>query len=61
MVGSYGIYAIPIGMLAGYLGFYAWFAAFRSLKSLKISFLEFEKKSFLLPFIILILYCFYAL
>jgi hypothetical protein len=43
-------------MLAGYLGFYAWFAAFRSLKSLKIAFWDFEKKAFLLPFLVLILY-----
>ena len=56
LVSSLGIYAIPIGMLAGYLGFYAWYAAFYSLKSLKISFWSFELKAFLLPFLILIFY-----
>lgn len=57
LVGSLGIYAIPIGMLAGYLGFYAWYAAFHSLKSINTSFWNFEKKVGLLPLSILIIFC----
>jgi hypothetical protein len=33
---SYEIYAFPLGMLAGYLGFYSWFSAIVSHKSLSI-------------------------
>jgi hypothetical protein len=40
-----GLFAFPIGMLVGYLGFYAWYAASYSLKSLSIRFFEFEKKA----------------
>lgn len=38
-----GLYAIPIGMLIGYLGFYSWYAAFYSYRSLLITAWKFEK------------------
>lgn len=47
-----GLYAIPVGMLIGYLGFYSWYAAYHSLKSLNINFYSFEKKALILPFTI---------
>jgi len=47
------LYAIPIGMLAGYLGFYSWYAAYNSLKSINTSFLKFEVKGSFLPLLIL--------
>lgn len=50
-----GIYAIPMGMLAGYLGFYAWYAAYYSYKSLSIRFLDFEYKTSFIPIIIFII------
>jgi len=56
LVNYLGIYAIPIGMLAGYLGFYAWFAAYHSLKSLSVGFFVFEKKAMLFPFMFFILF-----
>lgn len=44
-----GLYAIPLGMIAGYLGFYAWFAVYYSLKSLNMRFFEYERKASLIP------------
>jgi hypothetical protein len=51
-----GIYAVPCGMLAGYLGFYAWYAAKYSYRSLNIDFWTFEKKTSLIPVFIVVLY-----
>jgi len=51
-----GIYAVPFGMLAGYLGFYAWYAAKYSYSSLNVSFWNFEKKALLIPMLVLSLY-----
>ncbi len=51
---QYELYAIPIGMLTGYLGFYAWFSAYHSLKSLNVHFIEFESKALGLPLLLLI-------
>ena len=53
---SLQLYAIPVGMIAGYLGFYAWYAGLHSYKFMNTSFLKFEIKSSVLPFCILILY-----
>lgn len=55
------LYAIPIGLLAGYLGFYAWYSAYHSYSFMKIGFFAFEKKASLLPFGIFILYTIYKL
>ncbi|MBK0380684.1 lipopolysaccharide biosynthesis protein [Mucilaginibacter segetis] len=51
-----GIYAIPAGMLCGYLGFYAWYAAMHSLKSLNVNFFKFEFKVSAIPAGIFVLY-----
>ena len=56
MIHKYQLYAIPIGMLAGYLGFYSWYAAYHSLKSINKNFFEFEKKTMALPALIFIGY-----
>lgn len=58
---DYKIYAIPIGMLAGYLGFYSWFASYRSYKLLNENFFSFERKANLLPISILFVYIFVTL
>jgi O-antigen/teichoic acid export membrane protein len=56
IVSYVGIYAIPIGMLAGYFGFYAWFAAYNSVKSIPISFLSFERNATAIPMLVLVGY-----
>ncbi len=58
---SLGLYAVPIGMLAGYLGFYAWFAAYHSLKSINSSFFKFEYKVSSIPAVIFLIYTIIAL
>jgi O-antigen/teichoic acid export membrane protein len=56
MINNYGLYAFPIGMLAGYLGFYVWYAAYNSLKSINENFYSFEIRSSFLPLIVLIIF-----
>lgn len=56
LVKSCGIYAIPLGMLAGYLGFYSWYAAKYSYKSLNTSLWIFEKKASLVPIVLMLIY-----
>ncbi|GAB2527009.1 polysaccharide biosynthesis protein [Spirosoma aerophilum] len=56
LINTYQIYAIPIGMIAGYLGFYAWYSAYYSYKSIHISAFKFEYKVSLVPFMLLIIY-----
>jgi len=51
-----GVYAIPVGLIIGYLGFYAWYAAGHSYKSMRVSFWKFEKKAALLPALMLQIY-----
>lgn len=56
-----GLYAIPVGMIIGYLGFYSWFSASRSLKLLGLGFFKFERYTSLPFATILILYYIFAL
>lgn len=51
-----GIYAIPIGMFIGYLGFYTWYAARHSYRSINSSFWSFEKDVSLIPLGIVLFY-----
>ncbi|QEM11997.1 hypothetical protein [Mucilaginibacter rubeus] len=51
-----GIYAIPIGMIIGYLGFYSWYAAIYSYRSININFWTFEKQTTLLPLLVTTVY-----
>jgi hypothetical protein len=55
------LYAIPIGMIAGYLGFYAWYAGMHSYKFMNTTFVKFETKASGLPFCILVLYALVSL
>jgi hypothetical protein len=48
-IGTLQLYAVPIGLLAGYLGFYAWYAMYYSYKSLNMSIFDFELKASLVP------------
>lgn len=56
LINSYQIYAIPIGMIAGYAGFYAWYSAYFSYKSIHVNAFKFEYKVSLLPIVLLIIY-----
>ena len=56
LIKSCAIYAIPLGMLAGYLGFYSWYASKHSYKSLNSSFWHFEKKASLVPIVLMLIY-----
>jgi hypothetical protein len=51
-----GIYAVPVGMLFGYLGFYSWYAAKHSYSSINISFTKFEAQTSLLPIVLMLIY-----
>jgi len=51
-----GLYAVPIGMLVGYLGFYAWYAAKYSYRSMNVSFWWFEKQTSLFPVLAMVVY-----
>lgn len=50
------IYAIPVAMLVGYLGFYSWYAVGYSLRSIEYNFFSFEKKTVLIPLLIFVAY-----
>jgi hypothetical protein len=56
LFGKYELYAIPAGMLAGYLGFYAWYSAYHSIRSLEVNFFVFEAKTVVVPSALLIIF-----
>jgi hypothetical protein len=56
LLSKFKLYAIPVGMIAGYLGFYAWYAAMHSYRLMKTTFLQFELKASGLSFCILAIY-----
>jgi hypothetical protein len=58
LINYIGVYAIPISMLIGYLGFYAWYAAKYSYKSLNTNFWAFEKNISFIPALIILIYLF---
>ena len=55
-----GIYALPIGLLSGYLGFYAWYNARISYKSINTSLIVFESYVFIPPLIVMLIYSCYV-
>ena len=57
----FDIYAIPMGLLTGYLGFYSWYSVYHSYKFMNISFFKFELKASFLPLILLLIYSIYSL
>lgn len=61
LIKNYGLYAIPIGMIIGYLAFYSWVAAYYSLKSLKTSFFKYEYNTSLIPAGLFIIYTIIAI
>jgi O-antigen/teichoic acid export membrane protein len=56
-----GVYAFPVGLLAGYLGFYCWYSARYSYKTFGLKFWSFEKSVMLPPLFILLCYTVYSL
>jgi hypothetical protein len=51
-----GVYAFPLGVLAGYAGFYAWYSAIHSYRQFGLRFWAFEKRTSLLPFTVVVVY-----
>ncbi len=52
-----GIYALPIAVLAAYLGFYSWYAAKHSYAAFGLNFFSFERSTILFPSIVILIYC----
>ena len=50
------VYAFPLGLLAGYLGFYSWYSAIHSYRAFKLSFITFEKSTIFTPLCVIIIY-----
>jgi hypothetical protein len=51
-----GVYAFPVGLLAGYLGFYCWYSARYSYQAFGLKFWSFEKSVMIPPLVILLCY-----
>ncbi|MCF2518426.1 hypothetical protein [Dyadobacter sp. CY351] len=49
------LYAIPIGMISGYLGFYSWYSAYYSFKSLRVNYWKFEARTIGLPLVLFLI------
>jgi len=56
-----GVYAFPIGLLTGYLGFYCWYSARYSYQAFGLKFWSFEKSVMIPPLFILLCYTAYSL
>jgi O-antigen/teichoic acid export membrane protein len=56
LIHKYDLYAIPIGLICGYLGFYSWYAGMHSYKFMDTKFLKFEFKASGLPICIVLAY-----
>jgi hypothetical protein len=53
------VYAFPIGIILGHLGFYTWYSVSHSYKTFTLSFWNFEKTVMLQPLIIIIVFSIY--
>ena len=51
-----GVYAFPVGTLAGYLGFYCWYSAKHSYKAFGLKFWSFERSAMLTPLAVIMIY-----
>lgn len=51
-----GVYAFPVGILMGHLGFYSWFSAKHAYKYFNLTFKSFDLKTAVLPLVLMILY-----
>ena len=50
------VYAFPLGLMAGYLGFYSWYSAIHSYRAFNLSFITFEKSTIFAPLCVIIIY-----
>jgi len=50
------VYAFPLGLISGYLGFYSWYSAIYSYRAFKLNFINFERHTVLAPLCIMICY-----
>jgi len=50
------VYAFPLGLIAGYLGFYSWYSAIHSYRTFKLNFITFEKSTIFAPLCVIIIY-----
>ncbi|MBM4166287.1 MAG: hypothetical protein FJ218_05115 [Ignavibacteria bacterium] len=53
---SLGVYAFPLGMIVGNVGFYSWYAAKHSYREYQLSFFQYESKTSAIAFFVLLLY-----
>jgi hypothetical protein len=53
------VYAFPVGLLFGYLGFYTWYSVAYSYRTFKLNFWDFESRVMIPPFVVLLLYILY--
>jgi O-antigen/teichoic acid export membrane protein len=51
-----GVYAFPVGTLAGYLGFYCWYSAMHSYRAFGLKFWKFERLVMLKPLAVMLIY-----
>jgi len=56
-----GLYIFPVALIGSNLAFYAWYCAVHSYRSINVTFFEFEKKVFLIPLAIYLVYIMAAL
>lgn len=56
LLGRIGIYALPVGMICGYLGFYSWFVARQSYQAIGTDFMTFERLVVLPPMTVFLTY-----
>lgn len=52
----FGVYAFPLGLIAGYFGFYSWYSAMHSYREFKLSFTTFEKGAMFVPLCLILIY-----
>lgn len=56
LYGLIGVYAFPVGVLVGYLGFYSWYSARHSYQTFHLRFWSFERATILQPLSVMLLY-----
>lgn len=56
LLGPLGVYAFPVGVIAGYLGFYSWYSAAHVYRTFAVRFLNFERDVSFAPLGAVLLY-----
>ncbi len=50
------VYAFPIGIILAQLGFYTWYSAKHSYRTFNLNFWDFEKKSVIIPLVLILIF-----